>query len=74
MNKIDQVNSMSRLTKEQILKALQALSDEVRGRGRTYELVIVGGAALVEPHLVPGRELKAHYAFDDLWEVLYGDS
>jgi len=23
----------------------------------------------VEPHLVPGRELKTQYAFDDLWEV-----
>jgi hypothetical protein len=22
----------------------------------------------VERHLVPGRELKAQYAFDDLWE------
>lgn len=24
---------------------------------------------LVEPHLVPGRELKARYAFDDIWEA-----
>lgn len=24
--------------------------------------------AQVEPHLVPGRELKARYAFEDLWE------
>lgn len=23
----------------------------------------------VEPHLVPGRQLKAQYAFDDLWEA-----
>jgi hypothetical protein len=27
----------------------------------------------VEPYLVPGDELKAQYAFDDLWEALYGD-
>jgi hypothetical protein len=27
---------------------------------------------LVEPHLVPGRELKARYAFDDLWEAGHG--
>ncbi|MFN0112317.1 MAG: hypothetical protein ACKVZH_25940 [Blastocatellia bacterium] len=27
----------------------------------------------VEPYLVPGDELKAQYAFADLWEVLYGD-
>jgi hypothetical protein len=26
----------------------------------------------VEPHLVPGDELKAQYAFADLWETLYG--
>jgi hypothetical protein len=26
----------------------------------------------VERHLVPGRELKARYAFDDLWESQYG--
>lgn len=26
---------------------------------------------LVEPHLVPGRELKARYAFDDLWDAAY---
>jgi hypothetical protein len=24
---------------------------------------------MVEPHLVPGRELKALYAFEDLWEA-----
>ena len=24
--------------------------------------------SLIEPFLVPGRELKARYAFDDLWE------
>lgn len=27
---------------------------------------------LVEPYLQPGRELKAQYAFDDLWETLHG--
>ena len=26
----------------------------------------------IEPYLVPGRELKAKYAFLDLWESLYG--
>lgn len=26
----------------------------------------------IEPHLVPGRELKARYAFEDLWESMYG--
>jgi hypothetical protein len=28
--------------------------------------------ASVEPFVVPGRELKARYAFDDLWEAEYG--
>lgn len=28
----------------------------------------------VEPHLVPGRELKAQYAFLDLWELLHGNN
>lgn len=28
----------------------------------------------VMPHLLPGRELKAQYAFDDLWESLYGNA
>lgn len=28
----------------------------------------------VEPHLVPGRETKAQYAFDDLWESEHGTS
>ncbi len=27
----------------------------------------------VEPYLIPGDELKAQYAFADLWETLYGD-
>ena len=28
----------------------------------------------VEPYLQPGRELKAKYAFDDLWEDVHGES
>lgn len=28
----------------------------------------------VEPYLMPGRELKAQYAFDDLWEQRHGDA
>ena len=27
----------------------------------------------VEPYLIPGNEVKAQYAFADLWETLYGD-
>jgi hypothetical protein len=28
----------------------------------------------VQPYLVPGNELKAQYAFADLWEEAYGDN
>ena len=28
----------------------------------------------IVPYLVPGRELKAQYAFEDLWESLYGNA
>ena len=28
----------------------------------------------VVPYLLPGRELKAQYAFEDLWESMYGDA
>jgi hypothetical protein len=27
----------------------------------------------LEPFLIPGDELKARYAFEDLWEAMYGD-
>jgi hypothetical protein len=30
--------------------------------------------AAVEPYLVPGAELKAHYAFLDLWEATHGSN
>jgi hypothetical protein len=26
----------------------------------------------IEPHVVPGREMKARYAFEDLWEAKHG--
>jgi hypothetical protein len=29
---------------------------------------------MIEPYLVPGRELKANYAFLDLWEAYHGDN
>lgn len=29
---------------------------------------------LVEPHVVPGRETKAYFAFCDLWEAQHGSS
>ncbi len=29
--------------------------------------------AQIEPHILPGRELKCHYAFEDLWESEHAD-
>ncbi len=28
----------------------------------------------VSPYLLPGRELKARYAFEDLWEATHGEA
>ena len=36
------------------------------------DLDVEDARRLVEPHLVPGREMKAQYAFDDLWESEHG--
>jgi hypothetical protein len=61
-----------RLTKENIRRALGALSAALPVAGSQRELWGTGhlhGGKQVERHLVPGRELKAQYAFDDLWEA-----
>ncbi len=66
---------------EQLLAMkLSAWRDDVDiadARRLLEELSIAGNRELawkmVEPYLVPGRELKAQYAFLDLWESLYGN-
>jgi hypothetical protein len=45
-----------------LLKAMGAACD----RAEVWERLV--------PYLVPGRELKAQYAFEDLWESLYGNT
>jgi hypothetical protein len=51
--------------------------DVADARRLLQELAISGGRdqvwTEVEPFLVPGGELKARYALDDLWETFYGD-
>jgi hypothetical protein len=51
--------------------------DVADARRLLQELAISGGCDQVwkevEPFLVPGDELKAHYDLDDLWETFYGD-
>ena len=51
-----------------IADARRLLSELRAGRGR--EVVWQE----VRPYLVPGYELKAQYAFQDLWETTYGDA
>jgi hypothetical protein len=29
---------------------------------------------MISPYIIPGSELKAQYAFEDLWESVYGDN
>jgi hypothetical protein len=51
-----------------IADAGRLLSDLASGSNRVdvWQRVI--------PYLAPGRELKAQYAFEDLWESVYGDA
>lgn len=67
---------MERLTREKILEALRALAGELESDARLLLTRLPDDREvswkLVEPYLVPGRELKAKYAFDDLWEASHG--
>ena len=77
---------MSTLSRAQIENALSHLGRLALQEQTTIELLVMGGAAMVLgyqaresthdidaliPYLVPGSELKAKYAFADLWEKLY---
>jgi len=50
---------MAAITRQEIIQEMSGSRDEIW--------------RAVEPYLVPGDELKAQYAFADLWETLYGD-
>ena len=80
---------MGLLTRQDIINGLQRLGQLAAANGCTVRIMVVGGAAIVLgfntlrreqiwqrliPHLLPGHELKAQYAFDDLWESLHGDT
>jgi len=47
-------------------KRLLTALEPMRDRAQVWQRVV--------PYLVPGRELKAQYAFEDLWESLYGNA
>ena len=76
---IDPVHS---LTRDVILRALSLLAERLPRGEPPVDLILVGGAAMVllfgaresTKDVVPGRELKARYAFDDLWESEYGSA
>lgn len=48
-------------------RLLTEMMNETRGKQER-----VWGA--IEPYITPGQQLKARYAFLDLWESLYGDN
>jgi hypothetical protein len=66
------------LAPEQLLAMkLSAWRDDIDVEDARLLLAQLGGSreqawGRVAPHVVPGRELKAQYAFDDLWEQAHG--
>jgi hypothetical protein len=79
---------MATISKSEIIEALKCLGEVAAAQGEEIELVLIGGALIVlqelagnqeevweavSPYLVPGSELKAQYAFKDLWEMAHGD-
>ncbi|MEZ4731731.1 MAG: hypothetical protein R3E79_31820 [Caldilineaceae bacterium] len=69
---------MALLSKADITAALQRLGELALQSGYEIELLAVGGTVMVlhyvEPYLTPGDELKASYAFLDLWETNDGEN
>ncbi|MND04620.1 hypothetical protein D3C83_249800 [compost metagenome] len=58
---------------------LSAWRDDVDIADAAKLLPVIQGSrdqvwTMVEPHIVRGRELKARYAFDDLWESQHGSA
>ena len=64
------------LCSRELLKVACVCDDVDIEDARQLLQALTGGAeqiwAEVEPFLVPGNELKARYAFLDLWELIYG--
>jgi len=52
------------LSGDDIRRAILALAGELEDRDEVW--------GLVEPHIVPGRETRAYFAFCDLWEAEHG--
>lgn len=57
------------LTRIQIENALRRLGELALQHGESIELLAVGGAVM--PFITPGHQLKARYAFLDLWESIH---
>jgi len=57
---------MATLSKSDVVTALTRLGELAHAQKQNEVWLSV------EPHLQPGRELKAKYAFDDLWEESHG--
>src|SRR5438105_2221177 len=72
-------HSVRSLTRDVIVRALNLLAEQLPPGRPPVDLIVVGGAAMVllfaareSTKLAPGRELKARFAFDDLWESQHG--
>jgi hypothetical protein len=65
---------MATLSKEEIIRALERLGQLAQAQGYEIELIIDQIWQKVEPYLVRGDELKAQYAYQDLWELIHGDN
>jgi hypothetical protein len=69
---------MAMLSSQDVRTALARLGELADNSGATVELLLLGGEydviwAAVSRFVVPGQELKAQYAFDDLWQALHGE-
>ena len=64
-------------TAQVLAMKLSAWRDDVDISDARHLLKVMSGKRqevweTLEPYLVPGEELKAQYAFGDLWESMYG--
>jgi len=69
---------MALLTREEIVEAWRDDVDISDVRQLLQEIASQGNRdqiwKRVVPYLVPGDQLKAQYAFQDLWDTLYGNA
>ena len=73
------IDVWSPATAQVLAMKLSAWRDDVDISDARHLLKVMSGNRqevweALEPYLVPGEELKAQYAFRDLWESMYGEN